>query len=357
MEHIKIIQNAGVIEEVSNTIISKLYELAEAGLDTQSSVVGRVHVENTYRYMVEALTGQNGYFPDFYISKDNYLAYFEDPEVRRIMQNTYGELLESQLSSITSIGDTFAGTNIKTFRELGQTGVTSIPYNAFDGCSELEHVDVSKIVNIGSSGGANDVQIFNGCAKLKELELTSLKWSYIRTGNTGKGWAWGCSSLKSVNMPELLCNSEWAYNNNAYTSIQISNPFYGCTSLEYINFGKAINLVFAAPDSYHSGSFENMPALKIVECGAHLTSLGRFSFRNTPNLKALVIKNTTTVPTMNWGNDTKSIANMCGGSTDCIIYVPQSMISVYQTDSDWSALSANIQPIENYDKDTILAAS
>lgn len=353
MNHLVIRQNNGITEEVSNAIISKLYELAEAGLDAQSSVVGRVHVEKTYRHMVEALTGQNGYFPELYITKDNYIAYFEDPEVRSIFEAQYGELTETQLTNISSIGTTFKNSSIETFDELGKmTGVTSLDYDAFRGCGSLKSLDVSNIVTLNSSGGAHTVQTFANCSNLVNMSFDSLKWAYIKGD-----MFYGCSKLKSVTMPELLATTENNYNNNSqYKTIQVAYPFNACPVLEYVNFGKA-EIIFEDPDQWHYGAFTENPALKIVECGGELVSMGLYSFKNTPNLKAVVINNSTTVPTVNLRNQTPSVANLFGGSSNCIIYVPQAMISVYQADPDWGALSANIQPIENYDKDAILAAS
>ena len=381
MTQLRIEQSSSTIETVSESVIEKLYNVATeidepgSGEDDGAYVSGHISVPYSYRIYVEYLAGsigegtsgvvtslrQNaeGRFQDLRIDVTNgYYAYFEDLNVREVITNRYGNLYESQLSSITDISNIFSGTNIETFRELSQTGVTALTWDAFKDCSHLEHVDVSNITDINYTGGSKICHAFYGCS-VEELNLSSLRFAVFSFQNNGS-IVYNCSSLRSINMPEYLGSDRYQYENNynAYAwSTAISDPFYGCTSLEYVNFGKCEDLKFTDPDQWHSGAFQNLPSLKIVECGYHLTSLGTYSFKNTPNLKAIVIRNTTTVPTINWRNRTQSIANLCGDSTSCIIYVPQSMMSTYQADSNWMALSSNIQAIENYDKDAILAGS
>ena len=381
MTQLRIEQSSSTIETVSESVIEKLYDVAieidepGSGEDDDAYVSGHISLPYSYRMYVEYLAGsigegtsgvvtslrQNaeGRFQDLRIDVTNgYYAYFEDPNVRTIITNNYGTLYESQLTSITDISNIFSGTNIETFNELSQTGVTTLAWDAFKNCSHLKHVNVSNITDVNYTGGSNICHTFYGCS-IEELDFSSLQFAVFRFSSDGS-IVCNCSSLKSINMPEYLGSDRYSYENNYnnhYWSPQITNPFYGCTSLEYINFGKCEDLKFEDPDQYHAGAFQDLPSLKIVECGYHLTSLGTYSFKNTPNLKAIVIRNTTTVPTINWRNRAQSIANLCGGSTNCIIYVPQQMISTYQADSNWIALSSNIQAIENYNKDAILASN
>lgn len=70
MTHLRIEQNNGVIEEVSSSIIAKLYEIAHAGLDVSSNLQGRLHTPVSYREHVQYLTTN---YPNLYIQSDDYL--------------------------------------------------------------------------------------------------------------------------------------------------------------------------------------------------------------------------------------------------------------------------------------------
>lgn len=68
MTHLYIEQNTGLTEEVSSSIISKLYELAISGdLDETSDLKGRLHSTTGYGDQVSYLMAN---FPNLYIDVD-----------------------------------------------------------------------------------------------------------------------------------------------------------------------------------------------------------------------------------------------------------------------------------------------
>ena len=78
MTHLYIEQN-GITEEVSSSVISKLYELATSGtLDGTSNLKGRLHTTLGYRYKIDYLYIA---YLDLYIDATEYAINFEDPNM------------------------------------------------------------------------------------------------------------------------------------------------------------------------------------------------------------------------------------------------------------------------------------
>ena len=106
-------------------------------------------------------------------------------------------LLVTQIGSNYSQGSWFKGnTNITSFDELGQFGVTSLYEGAFNGCTALESIDISKIGALttrDSFGGT-----FQNCSSLLKIKtsntLTTIPVNCFR----------GCSSLKLVDLGESV---------------------------------------------------------------------------------------------------------------------------------------------------------
>jgi hypothetical protein len=120
MTHLYIEQN-GITEEVTSSVISKLYELASSGtLDETSNLKGRLHSEYAYGTHVTYL---NNTFKDLYISCNENLVEFEDPVVEQICITKYANgkpgCSENDLRSVTGIGGTFVdNTDIVNFDEF-----------------------------------------------------------------------------------------------------------------------------------------------------------------------------------------------------------------------------------------------
>lgn len=70
MTHLRIEQNNGLVEEVSPSIITKLYEIASAGLDASSSLKGRLHSVEAYGDQIDWLMSN---YNDLYITVNNRL--------------------------------------------------------------------------------------------------------------------------------------------------------------------------------------------------------------------------------------------------------------------------------------------
>lgn len=139
---------------------------------------------------------------------------FGDPTVKSICvanwdTNQDGELSESEMAAVTSLGDAFKNnTSITSFDELRYfTGLTAL-YDSFSRCSNLTTITLPESVKTISGA-------FYQCSSLVTVNLPSGlqtigSYSFV-----------GCTSLKSVTIPASV------------TSIG-SNAFASCTGLEQI---------------------------------------------------------------------------------------------------------------------------
>ena len=131
--------------------------------------------------------------------------------------------------------------------------------------------------------------ILGDCSNVESISFASA------TTYSGTQQFVNCSKLASVNLPNLT-----TLNNQM---------FQGCTSLEFIEFPK-------------------------------LTGLNRSGvFRNCYKLQTVVLRHTSVVPV---NNDTFANTPFAGyNGLSGTVYVPQSLISSYQTATNWSTLYNN----------------
>lgn len=148
----------------------------------------------------------------------------------------------------------------------------------------------------------------------------------------------GLTRIEATDMPKL---------------VNITGGFENCTSLTYVKLTGAISsyqYAFRGCTSLVEAYFPNATAnidrtcngcksLQIMDCGSsNITN--STSFQNCTALRTLILRKTSGVQTLNaWS------ANCMGGiynnPTASTIYVPQSLISSYQTASNWSSAYAN----------------
>lgn len=129
-----------------------------------------------------------------------------------------------------------------------------------------------------------------------------------------------CTSLASVNLP------------NVTTFVSSGNyQFGGCTALTQAMFPKL--------SAWQSVTYSFQGCTNMVECDLGVVSgTVNNTFNGCTSLRKLILRRTS-VCTTNWWN-----ANVFGGiyqnPTESTIYVPQALISNYQTATNWSSAYA-----------------
>lgn len=156
MKHVNI--NASQTEQVTSDMLDTLALLCGMSLDETSDLVGSLISEFGFHDTKAKLMAR---FPHLALQIDTLWVRFADDEVRKVLgKNVKGDenanLTVDELAEVTDIGTWFKGNKKMTsFNELGETGVTSLGSNCFDGCNNLSHIDLRAIDRIGGAALAN----------------------------------------------------------------------------------------------------------------------------------------------------------------------------------------------------------
>ena len=158
--------------------------------------------------------------------------------------------------------------------------VTSIGRRTFIGCTSLKSINIpDSVTNIDDSA-------FYGCTSLTSINIPD--------GVTSIGdWAFeGCTSLTSINIPDgVTCIGGWAFKGcSSLTSINIpdsvtnigDSAFYGCTSLTSITIPDGIT-------SIGDSTFRSCTSLTSINIPDSVKSIGNFTFSGCTNLTSINI--------------------------------------------------------------------
>ena len=198
-------------------------------------------------------------------------------------------------SGVTSIGyGAFRGCSSLTSVTIPES-VTSIGYGAFSGCSSLTSVTIPEsVTSIG--GGA-----FFGCSSLTSVTIPE---GVTSIGNSTFS---GCSSLTSVTIPESVTSIDWyAFNECS----NLKDVYYSGTKEQWesididegndplrmatIHYGTAPD--FILPDSLttiEAEAFEG-GAFRYVQLSEGTASISSRAFADCPNLTYIYIPEATT---------------------------------------------------------------
>lgn len=320
MTHLRIEQNNGVIEEVSTSIITKLYEIAHAGLDVSSNLQGRLHTPIAYRYEIQYLTST---YPNLYISADDYAIPFEDPKMVTYLNSigvgSNGMITEAQAAAATIVANS-QNTEVTKFNELryftnitqsrgGWTSASS-GYIRFMGWTALEEVDISNFTSLGHVGGYAYEDTFDRCTALKTVtasdKLTSIGYHAFYnctnlehiiglsgTIQVSTNAFYNCSKLTDEDIADV--EFEPAYEG---TNLRGSNAFEKCSSLTEITLSsntteipvkmfincsnlETVNGLGSNITKYHGQCFQNCTKFTGPIDFTNVTYIGASAFRNS----------------------------------------------------------------------------
>lgn len=200
---------------------------------------------------------------------------------------------------------------------------TSAGFSCFYNCTSLTTVDLSSMVDLGTSDSGT---IFSQCTSLESIELPSVdvvghkafyKCTALQSISLPKAteistYAFnGCTSLASVDTPNLVTLGGAALAGTAIESYTIPstlttmdyNPFLGCPSLTSItnesssfSYDSELGLLLNGDGSY---VFSALVGLKKTELSLSdsVTTLGQYAFESYTTLETLSVSGLTTVET------------------------------------------------------------
>jgi len=228
---------------------------------------------------------------------------------------TTGSQMFDGCSNLTDPAKCVVPANVTTLTDYTfyRCGITAIPegvnragltigYRAFSG-SKIQNADIS---NWTSMGG----ECFLDCAQLETVTLGS-----GMTQLPGNAFS-GCGNLTSIDL----------------SNVQVfgSQALLGCASLTSVNLSSATTI--------NDSAFKGCTALGTVEIGTSITSIGKTVFTNDDNLSSITIR-ATSVPKLG------GILNTSSNASTFTIYVPSSLISAYESATNWSSYAGRFQGI------------
>ena len=238
--------------------------------------------------------------------------------------------------SVTTIGESaFKGSAVTSVSM--PEGITSIDYNAFSGCQNLETVALPEsLTTLG-------IRTFGGCQSLKTIKIPSGVRAIPSSCFNG------CSSLESVTIPEGVTSIEgsafWSCNLNALTlpeSLETIGSYAFCNNcvLKSVNIPAKVKTIGASAfsvcgltdlvipeevqtiDNY---AFCNNP-LKKLTLPSTITSIGSGAFLNNYSLQSITC-NATTPPSLG--------ENAFNHNISTTVKVPLSSIAAYRQAEGW----------------------
>lgn len=183
-----------------------------------------------------------------------------------------------------------------------------------DYCNGLINGTLDAIVDNSITKFPPNTRLFNGQTSLKSVSFNAL------TSFEGTDYMFrNCSNLESASFPVLAKLG------------QSSSYFEGCSKLTSIDFKNSNNGYIG------SSMFKNCSLLAFADLGAPSVRINGDAFNGCSSLKTVVIRKADSVLSL---NNTNAFSNspFASGGTGGTLYVPQSLISSYQSASNWSTI-------------------
>lgn len=223
-------------------------------------------------------------------------------------------------------------------------------YGGGGGYSIDEIIERSAITgDITYSGSVSNLPV----GALSETSITSFVSESILNNSYGYAFR-NCKSLKSVNLPNFSPN----------TNSQCSYMFEGCSALEDIKIPKfkrsagnifqncsSLKMLVLPKVNYALGMYfaNGCSSLETVDLGGDISgNLCTGNGFSNSGLKTLILRRTGSILTTSANNFSNS--PFADGGTGGTLYVPQDLISRYQSATNWSTIlgyaNNQILPIE-----------
>ena len=270
-----------------------------------------------------------------------------------IDSTTEEELMRSIIDG--SISGAFEDDTITTVR----------PYKFYN-CTNLTSVNLPNLTRLGFDSANNMGSFFQSCTSLVSVYLPKLPASNFIGQSTFRN----CSSLTTVDLSGCT--------DVAKKASTLPGMFSGCTNLKKLKFyfssidqGGNIEVgytnleVLVMPNLITANACwcrDGRETIKKIDFGSLTTftggnsTSGFFDSSSPLKLEALIFRTNSVVTLSNANLATDGLANdstkgQSGKNSTYKIYVPQSLISSYQSATNWSAYSTFFEPIEGSEYD------
>ena len=312
-----------ILAKLSDGSYAGLSSEGIAGEDPYPVLDGRITINsNCYEDSVETLRGTFKKL-ELIINGAFYIR-FADNAVKNIVVNNWGDgvgITKEQAAKVTTLGNKFQGNSeITSFDEFQfLTGVTSIGWDCFGGCSNMESITFPE-------KGITITRSFDNCTKLKRANNTK-NCIFINAS------FFYCSSLETIDL-----------SNSPYLPAAM---FSGCYSLKTILFPKhMINY----NNSVIGNVFSECRSLVELDIPEGITSVGYAFVLNCNSLKYLTFPSTLTraeswfvgaCPVLEWIRfksvepPTMTITKGIIANNSCVIYVPSQSVEAYKNANYW----------------------
>ena len=238
---------------------------------------------------------------------------------------TQSTLLSEQDAKIAELADILAGKAAgsgngyeevdalitMTLSECTNSRVSSIGNFGFFYANNLTTVNFPNCTNIGTSA-------FAQCSKLNSV-------SFPKCTTIGSNAFTYCFSLISASFPVCTNINTWA--------------FYSCKSLTYANFPNCTTIGSCA-----FSICSNLTSVNFPKC----TTIGSSAFRNCCNLSQFYLTGSSVCKLSNSNafSSTPYAGYSASFSGTPYIYVPQSLLTSYQTATNWTYFSSYFSAVE-----------
>ncbi|MCR4916520.1 MAG: leucine-rich repeat protein [Prevotella sp.] len=279
---------AGIIK--SHEIWSALNEVKAQLDDCRAMLDAADSTEELYsvRYMIESLSAQiqRIQMDVDYLRHEwpNQAISFADANVKSICVSLWdgilngerdGELSHAEAAAVQTIYGSetsinyFQGTSITSFNEFQYfTGLTSIPDEAFEGCTSLTAITLpEKVTTIGAKA-------FAGCSQLHTLRMSSKVTSIASSSDAGAFYG---IDIATINVT-IDCSSD-------HPTI-VDNLFYNqsdyCPAIMSVTLGKGITSIGVQ-------AFEGCTGMTSITIPSTVTTIGRSAFQQCRTLTSIDI--------------------------------------------------------------------
>lgn len=399
--HLYIEQDTGLTENVSSSVIKKLYELAVGGtLDDTSDLKGTLH---TTVIGAREKSYLEGMFSNLHITADEYSLTFDDPEMERICIANWGSngvVTGNQLAAVTSLSYTFKDntsivsgddfiyftgltgnggnftvsgcTNMTSFTipprmtEMptvanctslttitGLDHITSVPNNKFNGCKVLPSLTFTAIsgnCQIGENlNNLSSLSVNEGCTYLDVTGNNAVMTTLTVPASVQRFNIRRFTALTTITFAQ---NSQLLSTNNyggfagcsGLTSI-VNFPWDTWTTMGSYTFNgcNALTGTIKSPigqTTILDNTFTDLRAIDTIVIDGAVTAIGNYNF-NRCNTNGKVIMNPTTPPTLS--HTVTGYNYGYANTTGIVFYVPDASYNDYISNGGqyWTELYNN----------------